>query len=212
MKNLLNQLAAQIKANHRLRIGLWLILLILWGYGLLELESHNDSLAKAARTLGQRVARAEAQSKERDWPERQDQALKRLYDYEALLWTGQTQNLALAAVQNRLVDVMAMAGSTQPQITSEIVEIKPEPSRAGGDPPKNLPANIGLIRTKLGFTFAPGTYYRFLSSLYQTPKYLIIESAFIRGMPTPHVELTVLAYYKIATPPKDDTTKKQPQK
>lgn len=199
MKKILTDLAAQIQANNRLRFGLWLILAIVWSYGLLELEQYNTNLEKTVHSLGQRVARAEVQIKERDWPERQEQARKRLYDYEALLWFGQTQNLVLAAVQNRLVDVMAMAGSTQPQITAEIVDLKSETATNGGDNTRKFPADTGLIRAKISFNFAPGPYYRFLASLYQTPKNFVIESAYIRGMPTPRVELTILAHYKLST-------------
>lgn len=207
MKKILNDLIAQVRANSRLRIGLWLIVAIIWSYGLLELEQHNNNLAKTAATLGQHLTRAESQSKELEWPERQEQARKRLSDYERLLWTGQTQNLALAAIQNRLVDVMAMVGSKQPQIVAEIVDIKSETTKASSAGAPKLPADIGLIRAKISFDFAPGTYYRFLSALYQTPQNLIIESAFIRGMPTPRAELTILAYHKIAATPKDATEK-----
>lgn len=208
MKKILNDLVIQVRANGRLRIGLWLIVAIIWGYGLLELEQYNNNLEKTANTIGQRLARAEAQNKERDWLERQEQARKRLYDYEALLWVGQTQNLALAAVQNRLVDVMAMVGSTQPQITAEIVDIKSEAPKTGNDVAPKPPTDIGLIRAKISFNFAPGAYYRFLSALYQTPQNLVIESAFIRGMPTPRAELTILAYYKVTATPKGTTEKK----
>lgn len=208
MKKILNDLVIQARANSRLRIGLWLIVAITWGYGLLELEQYNSNLEKTANTIGQRLARAEAQSKEREWLERQEQARKRLYDYEALLWAGQTQNLALAAVQNRLVDVMAMVGSIQPQISAEIVDVKSPPPRADSDSAPKLPADIGLIRAKISFNFAPGAYYRFLSTLYQTPQNLVIESAFIRGMPTPRAELTILAYYKLTAAPKGATEKK----
>ena len=59
-----------LRANPRLRLGLWLIGFILWGYGLLLLDEHLQAARADYTAAAARHARALAVAADTAWPQR----------------------------------------------------------------------------------------------------------------------------------------------
>lgn len=190
-------LIKQFRENRRLRIGVWLILGILWLYGVLELQDYAVERQKAAEAAARRLARAEAQAREREWPERAEKTRRARVQYEAKLWSGDSPGVALATVQDWLVNSMASQGLARPQITVTLADDGGDAGKAGQ---KQESDDIGTIRAKIAFDFAPQNYYRLLSLLEKNERRVIVDSCFVRREPMPRVEMTLNAYFRRAVP------------
>lgn len=183
------QLATEFKNNPRLRTGVWLVVGILWLYGILELQ--DKSAAKVAEYQGLlgRIARVETAARQNVWQGRIDEAREIEAGLTAKLWREQTQGLAQAAFQDWLAQALQQAAVSKPQLTVAVQD-GPRPPEAHGEL-----ANLWKVSARVVFDFDPKTFHPFMLKLASHENTVVIESLNIRSTPSPRAEMTLVAYF-----------------
>jgi len=97
-----NALISELKQNTRLRIGVWLILAILAGYGLMLLDEERQSLAKEHESKLGHLTRLKGVVSQTQWTQRIQQINQVKVFFEEKLWRANTKGLAEADVQSWL--------------------------------------------------------------------------------------------------------------
>jgi hypothetical protein len=190
-----SRLQAAVRANPRLRWGLWLIAGILWFYAVLLLRDEAGARRLAVENLSKRAARAQSLAGEADWPARLRSAQAVQQNLESRLWQAGTLGLAQAAFQDWLNQAARQAGLSRPVITVAAPEESPAnrpPASAPGVPPPDL----WKATARLRFDFDPAALYRLLAQIESHEKMLSVESLTMRSAPTPGAEIVVVAYFQ----------------
>ena len=163
LRRALRPAAAELAGNPRLRWGVWLILATLLVYGILV---QSDRLAAARADYAgesERLVRAEALLRQRDWPERlaaEREAHRRI---RTTFWQAETEGLAQAKLQAALNEVIAGLGLHKPRIRS-----------GASQPLPDLP-EVWRVQTRLDAAYPPGVELRLLHALATYPKKLVVE-------------------------------------
>ena len=163
LRRALRPAAAELAGNPRLRWGVWLILVTLLVYGILV---QSDRLAAARADYAgesERLVRAEALLRQRDWPERlaaEREAHRRI---RTTFWQAETEGLAQAKLQAALNEVIADLGLRKPRIRS-----------GASQPLPDLP-EVWRVQTRLDAAYPPGVELRLLHALATYPKKLVVE-------------------------------------
>ena len=108
----LSSLRAGLKANARLRVGLWLILVIVWVYLLLLLRDVTQATVGEFQATAKKSARVEAQAKQKEWIARAEPMRTMQIELEDRLWRASTVGLAQATFQDWLIQAVQQAIGT----------------------------------------------------------------------------------------------------
>lgn len=187
---------SMLKNNPRLLFGGWAILLILWLYGLLEMNDRLEYETQRYNDLVSKVKHVQGSSAKKDWLKRQEEARKLLSEVEVAMWSESTPGLAQAASSDWLAQAAQEVGIQNTQITAAFQE-----SRTAGVAMENeLDGNLTIwkVSTKLISEFNPAAYYRLLDKVTNNEKKLKIESLKIHTLPSPKAELVLVAYFSPA--------------
>lgn len=177
---------AQIKANPRLRAGLWLIAAIIWTYGLLLLQARVQADTEAYQALGKRIARMEAAAVESEWPERARAAAELRAALERELWREGTLGLAQASFQDWLRQAVDQAQLHRPTLTVAAQE------QGNGGPA----AAAWKVNAKLSFDFSQRTFYDFMRRISTSDRRVVVETLTVRGAGTPRAEMVLVAHFE----------------
>lgn len=191
---LLSPLLSQLRANPRLRWGLWTIAAILWLYGILLLRDIMQESADQYESALGRVAALQAKGAEKAWLERSEQARLLRVELEARLWRAATPGLAQAGFQDSLNLALLQAGVGRPAITlaaSGVGEKEAVDAASAG-----MPEGAWPIKAKLEFDFDPKTFLALAKQLAENPQKVAFESLSIRLEPIPRAEATLVAYFR----------------
>lgn len=191
---LLSPLLSQLRANPRLRWGLWTIAAILWLYGILLLRDIMQESADQYESALGRVAALQAKGAENAWLERSEQARLLRVELEARLWRAATPGLAQAGFQDSLNLALLQAGVGRPAITlaaSGVGEKEAVDAASAG-----MPEGARPIKAKLEFDFDPKTFLALAKQLAENPQKVAFESLSIRLEPIPRAEATLVAYFR----------------
>jgi len=93
---------AELRNNKRLRIGLALIVGIVWLYWLMGLHDQRVPLLDQYKRASAQVARLQIQQKETQWPDRAREAQFALDAAQARIWHSSSPGLAQAELQDWL--------------------------------------------------------------------------------------------------------------
>lgn len=189
-------LLSGLKANPRLRLGLWLIVGIAWLYGLLLLRDEALHATSEHQTLAKKIARIQAQAAQSEWPERVEPAQALQLELESRLWRESTIGLAQAAFQDWLNQAVQQASLTRPMVTVAAQEESATEKNAAGATETDHNGNIWKVSAKLGFDFAPKSFYALMERLAGHDKQIVVETLIIRGAPTPRAEMVLVAYFQ----------------
>lgn len=191
-------LKQQLGTNSRLRLGLALIVGILWLYGVLELRDRLDAAASAYRAAAHKAARSQAAGNEKKWPERADQASILRSQLEGRLWRAATVGLAQASFQDWLNSAAQQAQLPRPSLSTSTETPETSDSGAGDGAlnPPSFPADLIKVKAKLEFDFNPKTFNDFMLLTATHEKKIIVESLIIRTSPIPRVEMLLAAYFQ----------------
>lgn len=184
-----------LRANPRLRWGLWLVGFILWAYGLLLFDEHVDAARADYSAAAARHARALAVAAETGWPDRLRTVRAAEARIDSRLWRESSPGLAQAAFQDWLG--LAARGANLANTTLAVsVHEEPLDSTAAGS------AMMWRARARLGASFAPDALAAFLKAVAENERAISVESLVARGsaMP-PRVEFTLAALFQ---PPAGD--------
>jgi len=193
-------LLTQLRGNRRLRMGVVLIVAILWLYGLLVLgdvvKQQQAELNTEARLLGH----AERLMDEGDWAERALQAAAVRTDLEQRLGRRPTAGLARAEFEEALrrAAKAAAVGNFNLQI-GNASESAADVESARANPAAGVP-NLVVFNAKLSFEFRPVDAWRFLEVLTTGGALVRVDGLRIRLDPA-RVELDVTGFYQLAEDP-----------
>lgn len=187
---------AGIKANPRLRLGLWLIIGIAWLYGLLLLRDEVRHAASEHQALARKVARIQAQAAQTEWEARVEPAQALQLELESRLWRESTIGLAQAAFQDWLSQAVQQANLTHPVVSVAAQEENAPEKNTTGAPETNQNGDIWKVSAKVGFDFTPKDLYALMGRLAGHDKQIVVETLTIRGAPSPRVEMLLVAYFQ----------------
>lgn len=185
----LAQVTNELKANPRLRAGLWLCVAILWFYGIVTLQEASVAKAKEYETLVKRSARSQATADQKAWQGRVEDARAVERSLAGRLWHEPTQGLAQAAFQDWLVLALQQATIVKPQLTVVAQEgPKPQGGSKGND-------DIWKVNARVAFDFDPRTFTQLVDKLASHEKWIVLEALNVRSSPPPRAEMTLVAYF-----------------
>lgn len=213
IKDTFSPLLAKVKDNPRLRLGLWLIVGIVWLYGVLLLRDASLLASSELAMLGKKVARLQAESAQTAWVTRVAPAEALQVNLESRLWREGTIGLAQATFQDWLTQGVQQANLARPVVTAASQEEATAEKNASLNTAPALLNHLWRVSAKLGFDFTPQGLYAFLGRLEGHDKQVIVENLTIRGSPTPRAEIVVVAYFQKPAAlenlaePANDTTK-----
>lgn len=187
-----------LKDNPRLLFGMWLIVLILWSYGLLDMNERLQHEVQVYNGILSKIKHVHTNAAQKDWVKRRDEARDMLSEIEVGLWREPTPGLAQAALNDWLVQTAQQAGVQSIQLA---VALQESPVRGGASGHNESGTGLGVwkVSTKLISEFNPKAYYRLLEKISTNDKRLKIESLTIHTMPTPKAELMLVAYFSPTT-------------
>ena len=189
----LAQLMNELKANPRLRAGLWLCVAIFWFYGIVNLQEVSVAKAKEYETLVKRSARSQATAEQKAWQGWVDDARVIERSLANRLWHEPTQGLAQAAFQDWLVQALQQTAIVKPQLT---VVAQEGPKSQGTSKTDD---EIWKVSARVTFDFDPRTFTQFIDKLANHDKWVVLETLNVRGSPSAKTEMTLVAYFTKAT-------------
>jgi hypothetical protein len=192
----LSSFLAEIKANPRLRLGLWLIIGIVWLYGVLLLRDEARHTASEHQVLARKVARAQAQAAQTEWTERVEPAQAVQLKLENRLWRENTIGLAQAAFQDWLNQAVQQATLTRPMVTVAAQEESAPEKNATGATETGMNGDIWKVSAKVGFDFTPKGLYALMGRLSGHDKQIVVETLIVRGAPSPRAEMVLVAHFQ----------------
>lgn len=189
---MLDQLFSELKGNLRLRIGVALILAVLWLYLILVMRETLDDSRREFRNSSLKLGKLQSVMREGDWSERLTAAKTLQAELESGLWRGDTLGLARASFQDWLNQQIQIAAVPRPSISmGGRNEGTPGDETQPGDA-----EGLWHVRAKLVFDFNPESLNKLLAQLASHPHHVAIESLHITKEPFPRVELLASAHFQ----------------
>lgn len=197
-----DSIKAELAASGRLRLGLALIVAVLWLYGALLLRDARDERTRAFRTASVQLARLEQAAQQAEWPQRLEEAKILQAALESGLWRGDSLGLSRAALQDWLAQQMKQAQVPRPLITLAAQE-DDAPGAAGAVPDAaaaDLAAGLWKVKAKLNFDFTAESLPLLLARLAAPSPRVTVESLRVVREPVARVEMVVVAYFQKPQP------------
>lgn len=197
----MGEFRAQWQASTRLRLGVWLVLLILALYGL---QSGLDLVAlqrAQVKTLDGELSRLRALAKERDWPDRAAEASRMNAALASMAWAEADLALTEAAFQDWLRTVPSRLGLKTLALT--IARVEDDKGIAGtakqgaaGVQGLSVPAGYVALRARVSFELQRAPLMAFLSECARSEHSVVVERLSLRGLSQPpmaELDLRILA-------------------
>jgi hypothetical protein len=182
----------ELQENRRLRLGMYLIIGLLWIYGItalrdLGVREMNNWKQAEADILQSRTVAATA-----DWTSREMQARNALTDLEGYLWRDGSLGFSQAAFQERVAQTLSRAGATAPSIR---VSSGSESTSA------NSALAISTMSARVQTEYRPNVLFTWLRDVGLRPgaqqPLILVDSIVIRALPnqpaTLDLQLSALA-------------------
>ena len=112
-----DKIQAELAASGRLRLGLALIVAVLWLYCALLLRDERDERMRAFRAASVQLTRLQQAAQQAEWPQRMEEAKVTVAQLESGLWRGDSLGLSRAALQDWLTQQLKQANVSRPLIT-----------------------------------------------------------------------------------------------
>lgn len=194
----MNRWLDELRSNARLRIGLGVVVTLVWLLGLLELR---DTLTAARAELArssEELQRLRTLRGEQQWPAFRDQAQARLADYRSLAWREESEGRMQAMLQDWLREQLAVV-SLQPRELA--VTVLPSRAAATSDDKRKseLPADMRLARARLSFDFKPDSLHRLLAALAASHRWIWVSRLVVENDNRRAVELELEALFVLGT-------------
>ena len=203
-----DKLAAELGASRRLRVGLALIVAVLWLYGVLLLRDARDERTRGFRQASVQLVRLQEAAGQTEWPQRLEEAKILQAALESGLWRGDSLGLSRAALQDWLAQQMKQAQVPRPLITLAAQE-EDAPGAAGGAgaagaapdaAAADLAAGLWKVKAKLNFDFTAESLPLLLARLAAPSPRVTVESLRVVREPVARVEMVVVAYFQKPQP------------
>jgi len=179
----------ELQGNVRLRLGLWAVLAILWGWALLTLQDQAQLWRSEALTMADEVQRLRPLQAAKVWSDRAEDARKHLEAARAMLWTAPSQGLAEAELQDMLRNLAAKAGLVLREVTVvSLADAKP------------LPAQNKALRARLVVDVTQRiALMGLLNELQRSPRVMLVDTLRFRPLASPaaRAELEVRVLFQV---------------
>lgn len=106
----------EFQQNRRLRLGVYLILALLWIYGITALRDLGVREANNWKQAEADILQARTVAATADWTTREMQARNALTELEGYLWRDGSLGFSQAAFQERIAQTLSRAGAAAPSI------------------------------------------------------------------------------------------------
>lgn len=159
----MNALISELRSNHRLRLGLWAILLILGVYGLLLVDDERQRLNKEYASQMEHLNKLFTVVGQTEWQERATQAESIYQQLSAKLWKAKSKGLAQAGFQTWLEQTALQAKINKPRI-----QVQPLLN------PPGMP-DLWQVTAKLEGEVQEEALKNFLFHLEQNPQWVLVE-------------------------------------
>ncbi|WP_155837536.1 hypothetical protein [Herminiimonas sp. CN] len=184
---------AELRQNNRLRIGLALIVGIIWLYWLMDLRDQHTQLLDQYKQAGTQVARLQAQQKQTQWLDRAEQAQFALDAAQARIWHSSSLGLAQAELQDWLNAQLQELKAVRPTVK---VGDSENSAKAGDAADKaDDMQQLSHLRAQVSLNFDPKTLHGLLIAMAGAENQIVVDSMIVRAT---RVDLTLSAWYKIA--------------
>lgn len=194
----MNNLILELKVNQRLRIGLALIVAIVWFYAVLELRDRSDAAAQGLAVQARQVFRLQQQSAQSEWLDAARVSKERRTEVEKVLWTTDTSGSANAALQDWLQEKAKQSGIPLMQVTfADAVDGGPFGAAVRIDKADNLPIGISKVKGRMNFEFDGSTFDRFMAAVSAGEHPIFVENLTVRNLVPGRAEIQFYALARI---------------
>jgi hypothetical protein len=195
---------AQVRSNPRLRMGLWLVLGMLWVSALLNVSDWITAESSRTRTTALELDRLRSLAAQSGWEQRVEEASQQLSLLQGMTWAEPERGLAEAAMQDWVTALAAKAGITLREhsllpgdATDKRADGAASGKRAAGGP---LPG-YALLRMRLSFELNPKTLSAFLMEISQAQQVVRVERLRVLQSARPAlVELELVSVAQLGAP------------
>nr|WP_316640639.1 GspMb/PilO family protein [uncultured Roseateles sp.] len=182
------QLRAEVAANPRLRLGLYLIAGTLWLWLLLLAQDQAVLWRAEADEAGAELERLKPLQAATQWPQRAEDARKHLEAARAMLWTAPSQGLAEAALQDNLRSWADKAGLPVRELNVSAAPATEATANVAGL--VNLRARMVVDLNRIGLM-------SLLAEIGRSPKIMVVDTLRMRLVAQPaRAELEVRVLYR----------------
>ncbi|MDR3482683.1 MAG: hypothetical protein P4L91_18450 [Burkholderiaceae bacterium] len=181
----------QLRSNYRLRVGLALILGIVWLSLLLDLHDQNRALQDRYRQVASQLARVDSQQKQTQWLTRAQEAKDALAGVEARLWQNPTVGLTQAQLRDSLLQQLLQAKAVQYRVKVSESSGDKSDSKSGrsGDP-----ADLVRVRAEVELNTDPVVLNNLLTAIATGEHQVVVESLNVK---LPRTTMTVVSWHKL---------------
>jgi hypothetical protein len=194
-------LQSQWLESSRLRLGCWLVLLLLGVWGVQVLADWRDRARADAARVEVDLARWKAVPELDVWKARADEVGSRSLVVQALIWREPEIGLAEAAFQDWIRATAGRLGLPVRQI--RVTRVETDAKAVGGSdsqagaalPSQPLPAGYGALRARVVFDLKRTPLMTFLSECLRSERAVVVERLSLRFLSQPmtaEVDLRVL--------------------
>lgn len=170
LTTLMQELRSQLAESVRLRLGLWALLAILWGYGLLVISDQLPLERAAAEGQRSELTKLKALESSQVWEARLNDARQVTSAADALTWSESKSGLGQAEIQDWLRQVASKTGLVIRDLrlsTSDAIKSTGKPLEAGEQP--------AVVRLRIQSEFTPFSLVAFLSELGVAERGVVVE-------------------------------------
>jgi len=194
-------LKSELLTNYRLRIGIVLILSIVWWSLLVDLRDQNNVLLDRFKQTTSQLARYSTQQKQHQWVARAQEIKSALTDAEAHLWKNPTIGLTQAEMRDWLLQQLEQAKAANFSVkVSESGGDKATENK--GEISSDAPADLILVRARLEFNTDPAVLNNLLKAFANADHLTSVESLSTTQQRT---EMNIVSWYKLQLAIPDST-------
>lgn len=180
----IDSLRRELQGNQRLRLGIWLILLIFGYYLCMVLADYQQGLTEEYQDITEKSVRLAALLEQAEWPERARGAKAALVQLEAKLPTADSPGLAQANVRTWL--------------DRELKKLRISSTRVRVDTAAQIPGASGVLRVgaTVEGTYRQDTFARLLLAIEAGPMLMSVEQLDIKLAKSQRFSLVFNSYFQ----------------
>jgi hypothetical protein len=183
------------RGSQRLRLGVWIVLAILWAYGLIAGSDHLAAGWQRVSAAQAEIDRLRAVSRQVIWPAREDEVRRHAQALEAMLWPARSRGAAEAA----LLDLLKDRATRAKLLVRELQIAGVGGVGPAGPPSREVAPSAGaqVLRATLVVDFDRLPLLALLSELARNDQVVVVERVQVRTLgSTPRAEIGVRVLYR----------------
>lgn len=180
---------AEIRTNLRAAAGIFAIALLIAGYGLLHLDAAVDAMRRSYVDKQLYLERLLASAAQEGWQDRARQSAKLRSALEQRLWTGDSEGVVRANVEDWINRIGRAAGLDKLRVRIEVAK------------PQGLPDDLRRVMATITAVQSEPTMLRFLYRIARDSHLLVVEHLHVATRPIAMLEMTLSTYARLTRSP-----------